>query len=125
MTPSLAGRKVVQAAVTVTDLPRAVGFYRDVLGLPFLFETNGMAFFQAGETRLLVGLNPHGTPSDGSVLYFDAPDIDPLRAALEGLGIVFNGPTQVLQRTASHELKLASFRDPDGNALALMGEAPL
>ena len=125
MTPSLAGRKVVQAALTVTDLPRAVGFYRDVLGLPFLFETNGMAFFQAGATRLLVGLNSHGTPSDGSVLYFDAPDIDVLRAALEGAGIVFTGPTQVLQKTDLHELKLASFRDPDGNALALMGEAPL
>ena len=125
MTPSLAGRNIVQAAVTVTDLPRAIGFYRDVLGLPFLFETNGMAFFQAGATRLLVGLNPHGTPSDGSVLYFDAPDIDALRAALEARGVVFNGPTQVLQKTDAHELKLASFRDPDGNALALMGEVPL
>jgi predicted enzyme related to lactoylglutathione lyase len=121
MTLSLAGRNVVQAAVTVTDLPRAVGFYRDTLGLPFLFETNGMAFFQAGAIRLLIGLNPNGRPSDSSVLYFDAPDIDDLRAALEARGIVFHGPTQVLQRTDAGELRLASFRDPDGNALALMG----
>jgi catechol 2,3-dioxygenase-like lactoylglutathione lyase family enzyme len=122
---SLAGRNVVQAAVGVADLPTAVDFYRDFLGLPFLFETNGMAFFQTGATRLLVGLNPDARAPEGSVLYFDAPDLDALRADLEGRGLAFHGPTQVLQRTASHELKLASFRDPDGNALALLGEVPI
>lgn len=121
MTLSLAGRNVVQAAMTVTDLPAAVAFYRDTLGLPFLFETNGMAFFQAGNVRLMVGVNPQGKASDGSVLYFDAPDIDDLRDELEARGVIFHGPTVVLQRTDEGELKLASFRDPDGNALALMG----
>ena len=125
MTPSLAGRKVVQAAVTVTDLERATGFYRDTLGLPLMFETNGMLFFQTGDVRLLVGLNPHGAPSDGSALYFDAPDIDALRPALEARGVAFEEATEVLQKTATHELKLALFRDPDGNLLGLLGEVPV
>ena len=121
---TLAGRKLTQAALTVTDLPRAIGFYRDVLGLPLLFEAPPqMAFFQAGETRLLVGAQAASGPGPGggSVLYFDAPDIDALAPALEAKGVVFIGPLEVLQRTETHELKLRVFRDMDGNSLALLG----
>jgi len=121
MSPTLAGRKLVQAALTITDMPRAIAFYRDVLGLPLLFETGGMAFFQAGELRLMVGSNSPDPPARGTVLYFDAPDIDELAPALEAKGVVFTGPIEVLQRTETHELKLRIFRDPDGNPLALMG----
>jgi catechol 2,3-dioxygenase-like lactoylglutathione lyase family enzyme len=121
MSPTLAGRKLVQAAFTVTDLARSIAFYRDVLGLPLLFETNGMAFFQAGELRLMVGTNSPDPPARGTVLYFDAPDIDALAPALEAKGVAFIGPTTVLQRTDSHELKLRIFRDPDGNPIGLMG----
>jgi catechol 2,3-dioxygenase-like lactoylglutathione lyase family enzyme len=124
MSPTLAGRKLVQAALTVTDLPRSVAFYRDVLGFPLLFETNGMAFFQAGELRLMVGSNSPDPPARGTVLYFDAPDIDELAPALEAKGVQFIGPVEVVQRTDTHELKLRIFRDPDGNPLALMGAVP-
>ena len=47
---------IAQVALTVHDVPRAAAFYRDTLGVPFLFEAPGMAFFQAGEVRLLLGL---------------------------------------------------------------------
>jgi predicted enzyme related to lactoylglutathione lyase len=124
MSPTLAGRKLVQAALTVTDLPRSIAFYRDVLGFPLLFETNGMAFFQAGELRLMVGSNSPDPPARGTVLYFDAPDIDELAPALEAEGVQFIGPIEVVQRTDTHELKLRIFRDPDGNPLALMGAVP-
>ena len=30
------------------DLPRALAFYRDTLGLPFLFSAGTMAFFDCG-----------------------------------------------------------------------------
>jgi predicted enzyme related to lactoylglutathione lyase len=123
-TPSLAGRKVMQVAMTSRDLERSKVFYRDVLGLPFLMEVSGMAFFQAGDLRLMVGLaQKPDDPIGGSVVYFDAPDIDTLGPALEAKGVAFHGPAQVLQRTDTHELKLRSFKDPDGNALALMGMA--
>jgi methylmalonyl-CoA/ethylmalonyl-CoA epimerase len=120
---SLAGRNLVQAALTVSDLPRAIGFYRDTLGLPFLFETNGMAFFQLGNTRLMVGAGPNAAPSTG-VLYFDAPDLPELARALEAKAVTFLGPMQVLQKTAEGDLCLRAFRDPDGNFLALMGVVP-
>src|SRR4051812_48622938 len=43
-----------QVAITVRQLPRAVSFYRDVLGLTFLFEAGQMAFFDCGGTRLML-----------------------------------------------------------------------
>ncbi len=119
---SFADRKLVQVALMVRDLPGAIAFYRDTLGLPFLFETNGMAFFQlAGGTRLMLGA---GGEAGGGYLYFDAPDLPAAAAALEAKGITFLGPAQVLQKTEAGTLQLRSFRDPDGNAISLLGLVP-
>ena len=40
-----------QIAMTVQDMPRAVAFYRDILGLKYLFEATGMAFFDCNGVR--------------------------------------------------------------------------
>jgi catechol 2,3-dioxygenase-like lactoylglutathione lyase family enzyme len=124
--PTLAGRKLVQVALTVRDLDRARVFYRDTLGLPLLFEAPPkMMFFDLAGQRLLVGQEEQpGSTIGGTCIYFDAPDIDALGAALEAKGIVFTGRAETVQRTPTHELKLRAFRDPDGNALALMGLVP-
>ena len=53
---SLSGRPLTQVGLSVRDLDRARDFYRDVLGLQLLFETNGMLFFQLAGLRLMVGL---------------------------------------------------------------------
>ncbi len=120
--PTLASRKLVQIALTTRDLDRARIFYRDTLGLPLLFEAPpGMLFFQLDGLRLMIGKEETPGPIGGSVVYFDAPDIDALGAALEAKGVTFLGRAETVQRTATHELKLRAFRDPDGNALALMG----
>jgi methylmalonyl-CoA/ethylmalonyl-CoA epimerase len=121
--PTLAGRKLVQVAITTRDAERSKQFYRDVLGLQLLFEVPNMTFYQMGEQRLMVGVESSMTPG-GSVLYIDAPDIDALGDELEKRGVSFLGPVTVLQRTDKGELKLREFKDPDGNALALMGFVP-
>jgi len=121
----LRGRRLIQIALTTRDLEKSRQFYRDTLGLPLLFESGGMMFFEVGGTRLLIGKeNTAGEPG-GSILYIDAPDIDTLGPALEAKGVQFLGPAQVVQRTATHELKTRAFRDPDGNVLQLMGNVPL
>jgi catechol 2,3-dioxygenase-like lactoylglutathione lyase family enzyme len=123
---NLAGRKLVQVALTCRDLDRARSFYRDTLSLPLLFEAGNMLFFQLEGLRLMVGKEETAESAiGGSVIYFDAPDIDALGAALEAKGVVFLGRAEAVQRTATHELKLRAFKDPDGNALALMGMVPI
>ncbi|HEX8233922.1 MAG TPA: VOC family protein [Caulobacteraceae bacterium] len=121
----LSGRNLVQAALPVTDLARARAFYADTLGLPLLFETNGMAFFQLGNLRLMLGRPEEqegGTETKhGACLYFDAPDLPDLADRLETAGVRFLGPAETVQRSEAGDLQLRFFRDPDGNLLALMG----
>jgi methylmalonyl-CoA/ethylmalonyl-CoA epimerase len=120
---TLADRAVVQVGLTTRDLDRAKVFYRDVLGLPLLFEAGSMLFFQAGGMRLMVGYSAD-LPTGGALIYFDAPDILELGPALEAKGVKFvNAPTAV-QESADKRLMLREFFDPDGNPLALMGWAP-
>jgi catechol 2,3-dioxygenase-like lactoylglutathione lyase family enzyme len=122
---ALAGRKLIQVGLSCRDLNRARSFYRDTLGLPLLFEAGNMLFFQLEGLRLMVGLahNPE-QPIGGYIVYFDAPDIDALGAALQAKGVTFTGPAVTVQQTQTHELKLREFYDPDGNPLALMGMVP-
>lgn len=119
----LEGHPLQQVALTTRDLPRAVGFYRDALGLPLLFESNGMAFFDVAGMRLMIAHDPARpqTSRPTSILYFDAPDFEAALERLRATGIALVGPVETVQRTARGELKLQQFEDPDGNALAIMG----
>ncbi len=114
-----------QIAITVKELPRAVAFYRDVLGVPMLFEAPGMAFFQAGDVRLMLGL-PEG--ADGarfsSIVYFRVDDIQMAHRELRGRGVKFTHEPQLVHRGQEADLWLAFFPDPDDNTLALMSEVP-
>lgn len=122
---NLAGRDVVQVFLPCTDLARARTFYSVTLGLPFLFETNGMAFFQLGNTRLMLGELREGQPAmAGGGIYLDAPDLPEVVRAMQARGIKFRGPAQVLQQTPEGALTLQSLQDPDGNLIALMGVVP-
>ena len=120
----LKDRDLVQIALPTSDLPRAIVFYRDTLGLPVLFEVSGMAFFQVKNgVRLMVGSNAANlTPTDSTAIYFDAPDLPVLAAELAKRGVEFRGPALTLQKTAKGNLMLQFFRDPDGNLIGLMGD---
>lgn len=121
---NLAGAAVGQLAIPVDDLERAVAFYRDVLGLSFLFSAPPqMAFFDCGGVRLLVGvLPPTEQPQRGSTIYFRVADIGAVHTTLAAAGVHFRAAPHVVHRTPASELWLAEFTDPDGNLLALMSE---
>ncbi len=118
----LAGHRVQQLALTTTDLGRATGFYRDTLGLPFLFEANGMAFFDIAGVRLMIALDPDRPQADPtSILYFDAPEFEATHRRLTASGAVLEGPVETVQSGPDGDLRIQQFRDPDGNVLAIMG----
>ena len=113
-----------QVLIPVEDFERGTSFYRDVLGIPFLFAAPPqMAFFMCGSVRLLVGVLPAGQKAQrGSAIYFRVGDIQGVHAALKDKGVKFVAGPHLVNRTAKSELWLAEFTDPDGNQLALMAE---
>ena len=121
---NLANATVSQLLVPVDDLAKGVSFYRDVLGLPFLFEAPPqMAFFGCGGIRLLLGVPPPGQAAHrGSAIYFRVPEIGAVFSTLKEAGVVFSAEPHVVHKTPSTELWLAEFRDPFGNSLALTSE---
>jgi methylmalonyl-CoA/ethylmalonyl-CoA epimerase len=121
---NLSTATVGQLLVPVDDFERGVAFYRDVLGLPFLFSAPPqMAFFMCGAVRLLIGVQPPGqTAQRSAAIYFRVGDIKKVHATLTGQGVRFQSEPHVVHRTPTTELWLAEFTDPDDNQLALMSE---
>ena len=116
-----------QIAIPVQDLERAVGFYRDTLGLPFLFQAPpALAFFDAGGIRLLLD-RPTEPEFSGhsSVIYFKVDDIEAMHATLVARGVEFRQPPHLIAKMPDHDLWMAFFRDTEGNTQALMSEVRL
>ncbi|MHB0970276.1 MAG: VOC family protein [Thermoanaerobaculia bacterium] len=113
-----------QIALTVDDVERATGFYRDALGLPFLFAAPPqLAFFDCGGVRLMITAPEGGTaPGAGSVVYFKVADIDAAFRTLRSRGVAFADEPHLIAKLAAGELWMTFFRDPAGNPLALMSE---
>lgn len=111
-----------QVAMRARDIDRAVAFYRDVLGMPFLFQAPpGLAFFRCGPVMLMLS-RPEASEQDhpGSVLYFRMPDIEAAFRRLTERGVSFSGPPHAVHREPGRELRMAFFTDTEGNTLALM-----
>ena len=123
--PSLRLGELGQIALTVRSLSVAVPFYRDVLGLPHLFDAPpAMSFFACGGIRLMLGEPESGasfTPHN-SVLYFRVANIQEAHAALTGRGAKFEREPHLLAKLPDYDLWMAFLRDPDGNLLGLMSE---
>lgn len=113
-----------QVAFYVADLPAAIAFYRDTVGVPFLFEAPpAMAFFKMGETRLLIGAAPKGQPvHPPSTLQFRVADIIAAHHALVERGVTFKGAPHIVHQAPGYELWLAEFEGPEGAVHALMQE---
>jgi predicted enzyme related to lactoylglutathione lyase len=115
--------QIGQIAVPVQDLDRAINFYRDRLGMRFLFQVPNMAFFDCAGVRLMLGLpEGEGTSHPASLIYYRVEDIDAAHAELAGRGIVFESAPHLVAKMAEQELWMAFFPDSEGNTLALMSE---
>jgi predicted enzyme related to lactoylglutathione lyase len=117
---------VGQIHISVTDLDRSIAFYRDTLGIPFLFRVPGqpMAFFQSGDVRLYLGHPESPEFHSNALLYFTVDDIDAEYARLTEAGVPMGDPPHLIHKTADTELWMTFFTDPDGQHLALMQNRP-
>ena len=110
------------AAIGVSDYARSLAWYRDVLGFQVVFEleTWGWAQLQTPVDKLLLGIgqSEEVKQGGGATLTFTVEDIDAARAHLEGEGVRFDGETSQVEDM----VRLATFYDPDGNALMLAQE---
>ena len=113
---------VGQIAVIVQDLARAVGFYRDVLGLTFLFETGGMAFFDCGGVRLMLTHAEKPESAGSSIIYYKTGDIQGAAASMSGGGAQFVSEPHLIAKMPDHDLWMAFLRDSEGNLVGLMSE---
>jgi len=112
-----------QIAVPVTDIDRAVAFYRDVLGMKFLFQAPpGLGFFDCGGVRLMLDGPARAQAGQGSVIYYKVPDLQASFDALSARGATVEAKPHLIARMPDHELWMAFFRDPDRNLFALMAE---
>ncbi len=114
--------QIGQIALTVGDLDRAIQFYRDTLGMQFLFQAPNLAFFDCGEVRLMLSIAEKPGEVFTSVIYYKVNDIQKAAETLSGRGVSFEGQPHLIAKMPDHDLWMAFFRDPDRNLLALMSE---
>ena len=115
-----------QIHISVRDIERAVAWYRDVLGLEFLFDVPGqsMAFFKCGDVRLYLGKPEDESFRSQPILYYRVPQIETAVAAITERGGEFFDRPHMVYSDENHELWLTGLRDPDGIAVILMEERP-
>lgn len=114
-----------QISIVVSDVDRAVEFYRDVLGLEYLFGFPGMAFFNCGGVRLYLAKPEKPEFDRTSILYYRVPDMAQAADSLKAKGVTFEQEPQAVHKDEKHELWLGFFKDTEGNNVALMSEVPV
>jgi catechol 2,3-dioxygenase-like lactoylglutathione lyase family enzyme len=125
MADDLGLTQIGQIGVNVHDVKRAVGFYRDTLGMRLLFEIPNAAFFDCGGVCLMLSL-PEQPEFDrsASIIYYKVPNIRATFETLSSRGVRFEGEPHFIARMPDHDLWMAFFRDSEGILLALMSEVP-
>ena len=121
---NLAHSRIGQIAVTCRDVARATDFYRDTLGLTFLFAAGPtLSFFNCGGVRLMLSTaeQPEFAPP-GSMLYYFVSDIEGVHDDLSAKGVDFIDAPHMIAQMPDHQLWLSAFRDTEGNVLGIMEE---
>jgi len=112
-----------QIAISVSDVGRSRAFYREKLGMKFLFDAGQMAFFQCGDIRFMIGAGNEKTVAPGgTILYFKVEDIHAVHASLARLGVEFFSTPHLVAKMNDHDLWMAFLKDPDSYTIGLMSE---
>lgn len=116
-------QQVSQIGIPVKELDRAITFYSDILGLPLLFQTDRMAFYDLNGLRIMLSLpEKEEFAHTSSVLYYQVEDIQDGYKELSAKGAAFSGEPHLVTRMGDTETWMAFFTDSEGNTMALVSE---
>lgn len=116
-------KKIGQIGIPVKNIERATAFYQEKLGLPLLFNTDTMAFFDCGGVRLLLSIPENeqfAHPS--SVLYFQVENIRAKYEELLSIGVNFAGEPHVVAKIGNTETWMVFFMDSEESTHAFISE---
>lgn len=117
--------QIGQISINAADIPRAVAFYRDTLGMKFLFQASQMAFFDCNGIRLMISLPEKPEFNHpGSVIYYKVGDIKQVYEAFLERGVSFISEPHMVANMGSFDIWMAFFRDTEGNTLAITSDVP-
>ena len=121
--PPLSLSRIGQIAIVVHDVERATAFYRDALGMRFLFAFPGLAFFDCDGVRIMLS-RPEKKEFDhpSSILYFKVDEIHSAYETLRSRDVKFDDAPHIIARMPDHDLWMCFFRDLDDNMFGLMCE---
>ena len=109
--------------VRITDPERTRHFYEQVLGLAFEYENPYVTVFRSGDTTIIAQRMKEVVPIASTVLGWEVKDIEKVAAFLRDRGVVFEKYPHMDQDALgiwkSPAGKVAWFKDPDGNVLAV------
>ena len=108
----------ITIALSVRDRHRSAQWYSDMLGFTLLHHSDeaGWSEMQTKTNGVTLGLGEQSQPVPGNAVpVFGVADIAAARTSLEGAGVKFDGETETIEGMVS----IATFYDPDGNALML------
>ena len=115
--------QIGQIAVPVTDIERSIRFYRDNLGMRFLFQAPpGLAFFDLNGVRLMLDGPAKAQAGNSSVIYYKVDDLQSAFKILLKRSVQFETEPHLIAKMPDHDLWMAFLRDPDKNLIALMCE---
>lgn len=114
--------QIGQILIPVTDVERAAAWYRDVLGIRYLFGFPGMAFLDADGVRLYLANPTQDGFSGTATLYFRVPDINAAVDELTSRGVTFAGRPHMIFDDGTQQTWMCFSKDLDGNNIALMSE---
>ena len=114
----------LEAFVGTADPEKARYFYQTVLGLSLITDAPFALMFDANGTRLLVSKVDEVSPAPYTVLGWTVPDIASMTKALRKKGVVFERFPYFEQDdndvwVAPSGVRVAWFKDPDGNTLSV------
>lgn len=111
----------VAATLIVADLTQSVWFYTELLGLVEVDRARDAVLLEAGFGRVLLWRRDDAPSGGGPVMHltFEVGDIDTAFTVLTKRGVTFTHQPRSALSGAVHDLRAASFLDPDGHGLAI------